>query len=164
MLGIVRPALGLRITPDVSVWAGYAWIPTYLDEGELRNLNEHRPWQQVLYQGSVGPLSLQFRPRFEQRVREGQSDVAFRLRFFGRFNARLTQRLPLWFASTDEVFVALNDAAWGPKAGYDQNRLFLGLGYGTSPRVEAGYLSVVIRKPSLLQVEDNVALNVFFNF
>ncbi len=164
MLGIVRPALGLRITPDVSVWAGYAWIPTYLDEGEPRLLNEHRPWQQVLYQGTVGPLSLQFRPRFEQRFREGQSDVAFRLRFFGRFQARLTQGIPLVFAATDEVFVALNDAAWGPKAGYDQNRLFLGLGYGTTPRVEAGYLSVVIRKPSLLQMDNNLAVNVFFSF
>lgn len=42
----------------------------------------------------------------------------------------------------DELFLGLNSVAWGPAAGYDQNRSFAGLAVpiGGSARVEPGYL------------------------
>ncbi|MET0594786.1 MAG: DUF2490 domain-containing protein [Polyangiaceae bacterium] len=143
---IVRPGLGYRFSGLVSGWAGYAWVPTWIDDAPT--IQEHRIWEQGIVQGAEGILRYQIRPRFEQRFREGQDDVGLRLRLFLRSNLRLTDELPLDIAIWDEVFVGLNETAWGQVGGFDQNRIFVGPAYTFGPaRLEAGYLNVVIRRP-----------------
>jgi hypothetical protein len=63
-----------------------------------------------------------------------------------------------------EVFVALNDADWGPRAGFDQLRTFAGVEVpvGGKSTLEFGYLNRLIDTPrSGLQVDHVISLNVF---
>lgn len=163
--GILRPALGWRFSPSLALYGGYAWVPFYADDDERKDVQEHRAWQQLIYQGKEGPLLLQLRPRFEQRFRPDE-DPAFRLRFFGRMNVELWEGAPLAVAGWDETFVQLGETSWGAPGGFDQNRLFLGLAYSVGElRVEPGYLNVAIRRADeSLRIEHNFAINAFWSF
>jgi hypothetical protein len=164
-LGILRPAIGYRFSPAWSIWGGYAWVPFYDDEDASKDVSEHRAWQQAIGQARHDQLLLQFRPRFEQRFRDGE-DVAFRLRLFGRANVDLWKEAPLAVAAWDETFVQLGETSWKAPGGFDQNRLFLGLAYTAGEvRIEPGYLNVTVRRADdSLRIEHNFALNAFFGF
>ena len=141
-VAIVRPGLGYRFSALVSGWAGYAWVPTWIEDAPT--IHEHRIWEQGLVQGTEGILRYQIRPRLEQRFRQGQGDVGHRFRLFLRSNLRVMDDLPLDIAIWDEVFLGLNETAWGQVGGFDQNRIFIGPAYTFGPaRLEAGYLNVV---------------------
>jgi len=47
------------------------------------------------------------------------------------------------YVVANETFIGLNDADWGQRSGYDQNRAFLGLAWQTTQklRIELGYLN-----------------------
>lgn len=159
-LSIVRPGVGLQFTSAVSGWLGYAWIPTVPDDGATRH--EHRIWQQLIGNISLGDRwTLQSRTRFEQRFAVG-GGVGLRVREFVRLSVapEVAQRprLALW----DELFVGLNDTDWGAVAGFDQNRLFVGVGLPVSHggRVEVGLLNVLALRDEL-QVSWVVAANWF---
>jgi hypothetical protein len=164
-LGILRPAIGWRFSPSVALYGGYAWVPFYADDDGTKDVQEHRAWQQLIYQGKEGPFLLQLRPRLEERLRADE-DVAFRLRLFGRVNTELWKGAPLAVATWDEGFVQLGETSWGAPGGFDQNRLFLGLAYNVGEvRVEPGYLNVTLRRPDdSLRIEHNFALNTFWSF
>ncbi|MEZ4298741.1 MAG: DUF2490 domain-containing protein [Polyangiaceae bacterium] len=164
VVSIIRPALGYRFTGWFSAWAGYGSIGVFDDNPDTR-AQEHRVFEQALFDGSLGPITLQLRPRLEQRFRDGQSDIAHRLRLFGRANVGFGAS-PVLLATWNETFIALNDAAWGPRTGFDQNRLFLGIGVKGPPgfRVETGYLNVTSRRPVGLGIAHNIAVNLFASF
>lgn len=48
------------------------------------------------------------------------------------------------------MFAALDDTDWGQRAGFDQNRAFIGLGVrlSASARLEAGYLNNLVEGPA----------------
>lgn len=165
VVGIVRPALGYRFDKVASVWAGYASVGVF-DDDPTKSTQEHRAWQQGLFSVPISALTIQVRPRLEERFREDQSDVAFRARLFVRANVTFSADSPVILATWTEPFFHLNDAAWGPKAGFDQNRLFLGLGVKGPPgfRVEAGYLNVTVLRPTGLFIGHNLAVNLFADF
>jgi hypothetical protein len=164
-VGILRPALGWRFSPSLSVYGGYAWVPFFADDVESADVHEHRAWQQLIYQGKVGPLSLQLRPRVEERFRTAE-DVAFRVRVFGRLNAELWEGSPLAVATWNETFVQVGETSWGAPSGFDQNRLFLGMAYTVGEvRIEPGYLNATIRRgDDSLRIQHNFALNAFWSF
>ena len=161
-VAIFRPAIGLKVHSFVSVYAGYAWIPTFFDG--VSRADEHRFWQQAIVGfGTSSGIAFQSRTRTELRFGEGD-DVGFRLRQFIRFGYRPPDAkigLSIW----DEIFIGLRDTDWGNVAGYDQNRLFIGAqfpgdGWG---RAELGYLFVHLdRAPN--QIQHVLALNLFFSF
>lgn len=135
---IVRPGVGVKLIPGLTLWAGYAWIPTVADGVQ----HEHRIWQQVIGQTNPGVVKLMGRVRFEQRLLEGADNVGLRVRAFGRLGAPLSG--PVGVSVWDEVFVRANDNG-GAAAGFDQNRVFAGV-YHQAPglRVEVGYLNLVV--------------------
>jgi hypothetical protein len=142
---IVRPGLGYRLSPTTSLWGGYAYIGAFAD-GDGDDVTEHRAWQQILHQDTLGPLLFQFRGRVEQRFRPDESP-ALRLRALARANVALWRGGPLAFASWNETFVAVGRTSWGSPAGFDQNRLFLGLALAAGQvRVEAGYTGISVRR------------------
>jgi hypothetical protein len=74
------------------------------------------------------------------------------------------ERWPVGLVAWDELFIGFNDVSWGPSAGYDQNRLFLGVARPVDDwgRVEVGYLLAHLdREPDL--VAHAVAVNLFVN-
>jgi hypothetical protein len=159
-LAIVRPAIGYALTKSLLVHAGYGWIHLLTDEGG--NRTEHRAWQQVLWLAAPSPcVKTQVRARLEQRFGAGD-DVGHRVRLFVRGQWAPSQRVQLQLVGWDEIFVGLNATDWGTPRGYDQNRLFLGVGVDTAlrnVRIEAGYMNVVLRRDT--QMDHILAVNLF---
>lgn len=163
-VSIVRPALGYRLNAESSAWAGYAIVPTELDEKPT--VVEHRWWQQLVYQPTFGRLTLQVRPRFEQRFLEGSPGVNHRARLMGRAHVRLPSDVAPGVAIWGEVFWRLDGAGWAGEAGFDQNRAFVGPTWAFGPaRAEVGYLNLFqVRKDGSRLLAHAAALNVFVAF
>ena len=135
---IVRPGIGARLGDNVAAHVGYAWIPTFPNDGGLTY--EQRAWEQVIVNIPVTEtVSLQSRTRFEQRFVDEQ-DLALRVREFVRLGARVPDS-PFQVLIWDELFLGLNEPGWAPQ-GYDQNRLFGGAGVDIPEvgRLELGYI------------------------
>lgn len=148
-LVIVRPAVGVRFNRVVTAHAGYAWIPTLQDQAAAADTHEHRAFQQLIL--NLPPLwwmAWQLRTRLEQRLSPLGDDVGLRLRQFARVGFRFAEGSPWQLVLWDELFVGFNDLDWGPRAGFDQNRLFVGPGVDVPAlggRFELGYLWNALR-------------------
>lgn len=161
-LFIVRPAIGYAFSPAWLVHLGYAYVPTVVQDAP--DGKEQRVWQQVLWNHTVNPLlKLQARARFEERFGSGD-DVGFRGRGLLRVQWQPSATFAGQLVATTETFIQLNDTDWGPTAGFDQNRAFLGVGADTALRgirVEAGYLNIAFRADS--RIDHAIAINVVAN-
>jgi hypothetical protein len=135
---IVRSAIGYQITEPWSLWAGYAFIPSFNPSRD-----EDRAFQQSLVVTKAGPFKVVNRTRFEERMIENAGQPALRL----RHQVWLGYPLPRWPAwslvAADEPFVSVDTVHAGPRAGFDQNRLYLGVSRQVGPhlRVEVDYLN-----------------------
>ena len=143
---IIRPALGWQAAPKVSLWAGYGRITNHRPG---KDQAEDRLWQQALW--NVGPVlggAVTSRTRLEQRRVDGGDDTGWRARQFLKYERPFRpggdKTLVLW----NETFVALNDANWGARSGFDQTRTFAGVGLSVAAktRVEIGYLNQYINR------------------
>lgn len=134
---IVRPGVGWAVTPWLSVWGGYAWIPQDPDEGDP--VSEHRAWEQVVLGHNLGRVAGSLRIRQEQRFRD--EEINHRTRALGRVGVKLAG--PVSLQVWDEVFFSFNETSWFPYEGYDQNRFFVGPAVEGFKgfRLEAGYLN-----------------------
>ena len=136
---LLRGALGRRLGPRVTMWAGYGYIPRWT-AGDV--LHEQRLWQQLSATlPRVGKWTPSIRLRPEQRFLEQWGDTSHRFRALGRL-VRPIGSSPWSVAVWDEYFVTLDDTAGGPQQGFDQNRFFATMLRKVSPAVtvEAGYL------------------------
>ncbi len=144
---LLRGALGYQITPNIGLYQGYAYIPTY----DPKNV-EHRSFQELsVKQKLQSKGTLTHRLRFEQRFIDSANETAYRLRYFGRYVRSLEMWHPkLSLAINEEVFINLNDAEKGPQSGFNQNRLFVGLNYRINPALayEFGYQNQIINVSS----------------
>ena len=170
---IVRPGLGYQISDSLSLWAGYAWVPT----GEpfitsSRDLNEQRIWQQLLWKQSFAPGDAQLRTRMEERYTVG-SQVGWRFRQLAKYWYNLPFAPDFGIVAADEIFVNLNSVTYGAhntvalEDGFDQNRAFLGLGYKATKeiRLELGYMNQTISKYNKADRMDNIlGINIFMNY
>lgn len=146
LLAIVRPGLGWTFGPALAVHAGYAFVPTLVDEGDDRR--EQRIWQQVIWSHAQGLAKFQVRGRLEQRFSASGDDLGHRARVFLRAQAAPWAEVPVQLVGWDEIFIGLNETDWRQPQGFDQNRLFLGFGTDTAlkgVRVEAGYMNINLR-------------------
>ncbi len=161
VVAIVRPGLGYRFNRQWVLHGGYGWIPAIADSGEAAN--EHQLWQHVIWTPEVGPtFGADVRFRIEERLSDLGSGVGIRGRLLVRGGVQV-EDTPLSFVAWDEFFANFNDAGWGPEAGFDENRIFAGLGLGAPPvfRVEVGYLSIITRIPDQNdRLQNNLAVNL----
>jgi hypothetical protein len=159
---ILRPALGVQINPKVQLLLGYALIDAYPDMGARRR--EHRVWQQALVRlaGTPGKAVLMSRTRLEQRFVEGQDDDAMRLRQFFRGQYWLDTKWSV--IGVSEAFIGLESTGWGQRAGLEQVRNFVGMGYGCTDRLtlEAGYLNQRLVRPGADGTNHVLNLNLFY--
>jgi hypothetical protein len=135
---IVRPAIGYRVNSKLSLWQGYGFTPNFDPDYN----NEHRIYQQVLYQDTLGKTGLTSRTRLEERFIHGAGGTAVRLRSMLRLMHPISADKRWALVGYDEVFWNLNSTPNGPASGFDQNRLFMGVSRQVNPelRVETGYL------------------------
>lgn len=147
---LLRAGGSYAISPQLSLVAGYAYIDTYSPTAPT--LTEHRSWQQLVAQQRVLGYPLTHRLRLEQRFieRVGTKDLySDRLRYFLRLVAPIEVAAPGGFvrgsylALQNELFLHLTARSELNGRLFDQNRLYGGLGYRISPRldVELGYLN-----------------------
>jgi hypothetical protein len=135
---LIRPAAGYQITDEWSLWAGYGYTPTF-DPYRYEN----RVFQQSLHVTNVGPVKMVNRTRLEERMIQDAGQPAMRLRHYLWFQYPLPQA-PKWsLIAAAEPFINLNTVTNGPIAGFDQNRLYLGVGRQLTDhlRVEVDYLN-----------------------
>lgn len=170
---LVRPGLTWRVLPELLLTAGYGWTPSWTpipeprEWGDLDFADEHRLWEQVIYQPSdpgTG-VAAQVRVRLEQRFRtEGEVDAGHRLRIMVRGQVPLTRDRAFIAVLWNEAFVAFNDTSWGQRGGFDQNRFFIGAGWQAIPaqlRVELGYMNQWIVRAATDQSNHVVGINTY---
>lgn len=141
---LIRPAVGYQLTPQWSVWQGYAWTPSFNPDKD-----EHRIFQQSVVETPKGvfPFSLTNRTRLEERWIEHTGKTAFRLRHMLRGMQPIGDSGKWALVAYDEVFINLNDVDNGPQGGFGQNRAFFGVNRELTPSIQAevGYLNQFIR-------------------
>ncbi|MEM1250317.1 MAG: DUF2490 domain-containing protein [Acidobacteriota bacterium] len=146
-VSIIRPGVGWRLSDKLSLWAGVARVTVYIDGPDI---DEDRIWQQATYRlGSPFGGSLSGRTRLEQRFRDDQGDdTGWRIRQFVRWAKPIGDTKFGWLV-WDELFWGLNDADWGQRDGFDQNRLLIGFTWQANDRmrIEAGYLNNILDTP-----------------
>jgi len=139
-LTIVRTAIGRRLTPRVTAFVGYAWVPRTFGEGVR---HEQRIWQQLSIAGpALGGWTTSVRVRVEQRWLEPWDGASHRLRLLGRAQRPVGApgRWGVW--AYDELMLTMDDTRRGPASGYDRNRLAGGVSRRLSPlaSIDAGYV------------------------
>lgn len=143
---LLRGAVGLKLSPSVTVYQGYAHVVVPTDGG--KDVNEERSFQQLNWaMGKPWGGELTSRTRLEQRWRSDGGDTGWRLREMLRYEKPLKPGTNTVNALVyAEGFLALNDTDWGARGGFDQLRSFVGveLGVKEATTVELGYLNQVI--------------------
>lgn len=161
---ILRPALGYQLTEHLSIWQGYAWVSNSDQQ------DENRIYQQILYSRTFETFKIVSRTRLEQRWIDDLDGTAVRFRTMlrGQYPLRMA---PGWaLVASNEIFVHLNTVgSRGPEAGFDQNRLFVGVNrsFSKSLDMDVGYLNQLVDSrtiPNLAnQMNHTILLQLFIN-
>jgi hypothetical protein len=129
---------------------------------------EHRPWQQLTWNIPVGDVTVQSRTRLEQRFVETDGDTGWRLREFVKTTVPLSADKRVFASVWDELFWDLDDTDWGQRAGFRQNRAFVGpgwfLGEGKQVSLEVGYLNQWVDRPGEDKLNHVLSIWLFVNF
>ncbi|HHL3492540.1 TPA: DUF2490 domain-containing protein [Legionella pneumophila] len=144
---VLRPGLGYELWPNTTIWLGYDRIYTTQPFADPP-VNENRIWQQLLWSKEYTRFRLTARSRLEERFIQRAIHTAWRYRQLFKTSIFIPKHPKYAAVITDEVFFHLNDFNLQPNQGFDQNRLFLGLGYRTSKNstIEIGYLNQMIKR------------------
>ncbi len=177
---LLRLAINYHFNDQVMFTLGYGLIHTFsyglnpivkkTNEGEAQVFPEHRLYQDMLIKNNTGIFEINHRFRFEERWLANLYDKDNLLRqdawkFMLRMRYRLRIALPLkgktiddkelYLHAFDEIFIGFGDDV-GANV-FDQNRINLGIGYRFTKdfRLEVGFLSQILQKPSNLIVKDS---------
>lgn len=156
---ILRAAFGRDLGREFTLWAGYAWTPNI--EPDFRS--EDRYFLQGSATTRLGPFTIGNRTRLEARNIHDAFGTSVRLRHQLRASAPTRPGSSLSGIVWNEYFYNLNSTPNGPRPGFDQNRLFLGLGIPATSRTryEIGYQRVDARAGRHL---DTILASLFVSF
>lgn len=145
--GMLRTAIGYSLSDRATIWAGYTWLPTH--QFNKAPISQQDVWPAFRYVLPTDFGTLTFRTMFESNFLKGD-DVRFRPRQMVRFVHPLEFEPRLSLIVWDEAFVRLNSTQYGGKAGFDQNRAFVGAGWTFNPnfRFELGYMNQYLDSPT----------------
>ncbi len=162
---VTHDAIGYQFDKTNSVLVGYAFQVYEPPYGKV-DTYENRTWEQFLnnyetkYWGTF-----QNRTRFEQRtITSSLPGTSLRWRHQLKWNYLINDR---WsFVASEEFFANMNTVSWGPAAGFDQNRVFVGAGYKftSTYRAEIGYMNQYVNKGLVHDLIDHqLSLNLYIN-
>lgn len=164
---IVRPGIGYKLNDNATVWLGYAYIKTKYPFTAISN-DENRIWQQFLWIKDYTWGRLFSRSRLEQRFINNNSPTGWRFRQFGRIQKSFNHNDKFFLAGAEELFIQINNnAKTGSNSGFDQNRIFLGIGCLPNKNLlmEIGYQNQYIRRINAKNYSGNyLATNFILNF
>ncbi|MEQ8661458.1 MAG: DUF2490 domain-containing protein [Gammaproteobacteria bacterium] len=166
--GFLRVAGGWLVAPRTVLWAGYGYFNNDA-AGVPEDTVEHRIWQQLTWAPAqaLAGFALSSRTRLEQRQVESADDVGWRARQLFKLTRPLGAAGRVYLSLWDELFVNIDDADWGAAAGFDQNRVFAGLGAHLAPRLrgEVGYMNQYVRRAGREDASNHVlSLTLFLDF
>lgn len=158
-------AAGYQFDPSNSLMLGYVYQYSQAPYAK-KSTNENRIYQQyqnVLDFKESGKLTN--RTRYEQRWVTYSEEMAQRLRHQVKYQYPINKE---WgFVVSDEIFFNINSVSWGPVAGFDQNRIFVGPVYNIDDRqrVEFGYMNNYVNKDLKSDLDNHVmVINYYYNF
>lgn len=162
---IMRPSFGYQLDKHWSLWLGYAYQGSYNAHKNGSFNDEHRVFQQLSYADQIGDLKYSARTRVEERTYDFK-DLDANVRARQMFRLEYPIAAGFYAAGQEEVFVNLsgNQAA---QTGFDQNRLWAGIGYYFTPKIklETGYMNQyvnVAHKDN--QLNHIVSTSLYFNY
>jgi hypothetical protein len=159
---LLRPGLNVHFSKKVIGSFGYGFIQ---NRRMISNVTgeavENRVWQQLLVNQKIKNISSAHRFRLEQRflpvskivnntLQQDGNKYANRFRYFTRnvipLNHQKTFSKGLFAGIQDELFFNVGNASAVNGKTFDQNRLFLSIGYRISPKmdIETGYMNQYI--------------------
>jgi hypothetical protein len=152
--GVARAALGYSLSDRATVWLGYDFVPTQLKGKAYFAQQDLWPAFRYILPTEFG--TFMFRTMLELNFIRGD-DVRIHPRQMIRFMYPFAAEERLSLVAWDEFFFRVNSTQWGGKAGFDQNRAFLGFGWTFSPktRAELGYMNQYVGDPALINATDN---------
>lgn len=132
---VVKPALNYHFDDHWGLSVGYKFID------KNSKPNEHDPWQEVFYTTKHGDLVSKIQLRLEERLIGGIDGVLPRVRLLGHL-AHPIGDSPFYVAGWGAVRFNLDDKGKGPVSGFEQLRLYAGVGHYVSDhaKLELGYL------------------------
>ncbi|WP_273275155.1 DUF2490 domain-containing protein [Maribacter polysiphoniae] len=126
--------LGYRVTPNISVGAGY--VHHYSETRTNISVSENRPYEEICLNRKIKKLSVSHRYRIEHRWinKDGVTDFVNRMRYRLQLIHPISGKF--YIKVFDEIFLNLQEDV------FNQNRLHTGIGYQINPnfKVEMGYL------------------------
>lgn len=134
-----------QVSSEVAVSIGYAYVAEDLVlSGVPQEVIENRIFQTVLWEKRMGDHLVNVRAVFEQRFIEIFDEVAHRLRLRAGYTRFLGERDQWIMQTSAEFFLNLNSMTVGPRQGWDQTRLLVGVGYqvGKNTRFFLNYIGV----------------------
>ena len=159
---LLRPGLNIHFSKKVIGSFGYGFIQ---NRRTISNVTgeavESRIWQQLLVNQKINNISSAHRFRLEQRflpvskivnntLEQDGNKYANRFRYFTRnvipLSHQKTFSKGLFAGIQDELFFNIGNAAAVNGKTFDQNRLYLSLGYRLNPKIdiETGYMNQYI--------------------
>lgn len=161
----IQPAIYYLWAPRLSFWLGYSYIPT-VPNNQVSALLEQRIWPQVVYGVKVGSSSVATsRTRLETRWREGSSQVSERLRERIEFSTPLPAHSSVTFDVFNEVYFNVRKAEWVAPGTFDQNRIYIGLGFTINPQTvfDIGYINIFRLRSPQNQIDNVAVMGVSIN-
>ena len=160
---LFRPGLNYHFNKKLSATAGYAYIGNRRAVDNVAELlPEHRIWQQAIFTHQIQSISTAHRVRFEERfisvpkLMNNTLEIdgyrqAYRFRYFMRSIISFTKgpgfNKGAFFALQDEIFLNTGNKQAVNGKTFDQNRLYLALGYRLPKKIdlEAGYMNQYVK-------------------
>ena len=159
---LLRTGLNYHLNKKIIITAGYAFISNKRVVNNVEGFSpEHRAWEQLLYNHKLKKIFTSHRFRIEQRfigksivlnneLKNDGSVYANRFRYFIRNILPLENETSfqkgVFAALQNEVFVNFGNTSNVNGKFFDQNRLYLALGYRLSTKadLEVGYMNQYI--------------------
>lgn len=154
-------SIGYKVNDNHSVYGGYGFQHVVEPLASVPT-NENRGWQQYNFEIFSRYGGIKLSSRLEERTVNNAGGLAMRVRQLFQWTYPLNDLFYLMAA--EEVFLNLNTVSWGPVAGYDQNRVFAGVGYrfNQTTRAEIGYLNNFINRDFVDDLDVNfLTFNVY---
>jgi hypothetical protein len=160
---LLRSLVGYRITKDVNIGAGYAFVLT--DPVGPVELNEHRFYQElnVRLLSTEGGVTLDSRTRLEQRTFEEREDTQWRLRQFVQLRVPVSGNNKI--VAYTEPFIDLDEGSV-QRGGLSIWRNFVGVSVPLAKGIEVvpGYLNQYVVRDGRDRSDHTANVNLFMTF
>lgn len=131
---VVKPAGYFRFTDWAQLGIGYKYI------AKNDASDEQDAWQEIHLRHRLAAFGITHQGRLEERFIDGISGVIPRLRYL--IHATVPLNPAFYLSFSEAARFNLVSKGEGPVSGFEQNRVYAGLGFNASKyaRIELGYL------------------------